>query len=511
MKDTHHLSGRMYLRYFFAVAVFALVCFVAGVTVFLQVSYGLKQGALSRLELAVSKLDDVIQNAGKAAEGVAVDAGKECTAEVRDALRYQVAIVPDVRTVSLAKDNVIYCSSIYTSIARPSSKGFFVRDQLLLLGGNQLTPGKPVLIYRRDGDNDNSVLVGIDGYYVHNILRLLSYQMSLSMTVGNTQMDMEGKVTEQPLKDEGTVYRRASANYPFMVSTTVPRVLQWSVIKEYSLGSIILFPLLAIVLAFLTWRFTGWLMSPALRIREGLRRNEFVPWLQPVVTPEGKLSGCEVLVRWVRPGLGVQTPYHFILEAEESGLIVPMTHDLMMQVKTFFSSRQESLPDGFHFAFNVQARHFDQSEIVDDCCNFLAAFDRRKVSLILELTERQEIVRSEKNTAIIKRLREAGVLMAIDDFGTGHSSLTYLKERDFDLLKLDQSFIRNIHSGDHSRHIVRQLAELAGQLKMKTIAEGVETEEQLKVLREYPIDYIQGYLFGRPVDMATFARSWLQK
>ncbi|AZU49535.1 diguanylate phosphodiesterase [Aeromonas hydrophila] len=216
-------------------------------------------------------------------------------------------------------------------------------------------------------------------------------------------------------------------------------------------------------------------------------------------------SGCEVLMRWQHPRQGLISPDRFIPLAEDSGLIVPMTRLLMEQVREQFAGRVHSLPRGFHFGFNISASHCKDMSLLEDCRDFINAFRENPIKLVLELTERELIVADETTDRLFAELHQLGVFIAIDDFGTGHSSLTYLQQFQVDFLKIDQSFVGMIGSDALSSHIVENVIDLATRLGLLLVAEGVENEVQAAYLRARQVNFLQGYLYGRPMPMKEFA------
>lgn len=210
-------------------------------------------------------------------------------------------------------------------------------------------------------------------------------------------------------------------------------------------------------------------------------------------------------MRWHHPGQGMIQPNHFIPMAEDSELIVPMTRSLMQQVSAKFAPYVNQLPEGSHFGFNISANHCRDLSLVDDCRRFIKAFGGNKINITLELTERKLIVADEITDKLFAELHALGVFITIDDFGTGHSSLSYLQQFKVDFIKIDQSFVGMIGSDALSSHIVGNVIDLATRLGLQTIAEGVENDTQMRYLQAHKVDYLQGYMFGRPMPMDEFA------
>lgn len=472
-----------------------------------QTSQGIHKDALERLNLALRQVDKTLDNAEVASAVVLPFAGKPCSVDVVQQLRYQVAIVPAVRTVNLARKKDIYCSSLYGAQQGVQDSGDYNDGQLYLMRGNPITPNQSLIAFRKRS-GDNSVLVGINSYYLLNILELLSKHSELVVRIGNHWMSSDGKVHEGAVDLPGDILQLTSANYSFEVITAIQAASRWRHIMDYSLGSVILFPLLGMFVGVLTYVLLGRIGSPLSSLRTGITNDEFIPFLQPIVDGTNfHLAGCEVLIRWQHPQMGLVSPYNFIPLAEESGLIIPMTRALMNHVRVTLAPIADDLPDGFHVGFNISAKHCQDLSLIDECRTFITAFGQRRIRLILELTERELIVENDTTTRLFSGLRELGVLIAIDDFGTGHSSLSYLQQFHIDILKIDQSFIGKIGTDALSEHIVDNVIDLAKRLNMTVIAEGIETQAQVNYLVPFHLDFLQGYLFGKPMPAGDFIRS----
>ena len=184
-----------------------------------------------------------------------------------------------------------------------------------------------------------------------------------------------------------------------------------------------------------------------------------------------------------------------------------MTRSLMEQTALLLAPHANSMERGFHLAFNITAHHCQNLELVEDCRRFLEAFPPGHINLVLELTERELIVPSTTTHQLFSQLHALGVMIAIDDFGTGHSSLSYLREFNVDYLKIDQSFVAMIGADALSGHILESIIELSAKLDLGIVAEGVETQEQSQYLADHGVDFLQGYLFARPMQPVDFIRA----
>ncbi|HEX8500509.1 MAG TPA: EAL domain-containing protein [Pyrinomonadaceae bacterium] len=237
-------------------------------------------------------------------------------------------------------------------------------------------------------------------------------------------------------------------------------------------------------------------------LRRAITRKEFFLNYQPIVSLEtGKVSSFEALVRWRHPERGLVMPGEFVPVAEETGLIVPLGVWVLEEACRQMRSWQKLglAGDGVTVSVNLSSRQFSQADLIEQVSSALREAGLRPGNLKLEITE--SMVMENVDTAIdmLMQLRDLGVGLSIDDFGTGYSSLSYLHRFPIDTLKIDRSFVTQMTDNAENAEIVRTIVTLARSLDMNVIAEGVETEEQLRRLGSLGCDYGQGYLFSRPV------------
>jgi len=258
--------------------------------------------------------------------------------------------------------------------------------------------------------------------------------------------------------------------------------------------------------------------SENLRLRNGLRRalerEEFLLYYQPQFDlRSGAIVGTEALLRWNHPELGMIPPARFIPMAEDSGLIVPIGAWVLQQAcRQAVAWQQAGLPP-LTVAVNLSAVQFKRGDVEPAVEAALQASGLAPQWLELELTESILIQSVDSVLASLKRLKLLGVKLAIDDFGTGYSSLSYLKRFDIDKLKIDQSFVRDLVTDPDDAAIVRAIIQMAHSLNLRTIAEGVETEDMRAHLSDFGCDEGQGYHFARPLpaaDMETYLRRLAQ-
>jgi diguanylate cyclase (GGDEF)-like protein/PAS domain S-box-containing protein len=238
-------------------------------------------------------------------------------------------------------------------------------------------------------------------------------------------------------------------------------------------------------------------------LRRAVERGEFRLHYQPIVSlSTGRLAGFEALIRWEHPDRGLIPPDDFISVAEETAVIAPIGWWVLREACRQMRQWQlRSADDSFlTISVNLSPRQFAQSQLATEILDTLADTGLPARSLKLEITETTIMESTESASAVLGELKQIGVQLAIDDFGTGYSSLSYVHRFPLDALKIDRSFITEMGTGLRRSEIVRAIVNLAHNLGLEVIAEGIETQHQLDVLRSLGCEYGQGYLFSRPVE-----------
>jgi sensor c-di-GMP phosphodiesterase-like protein len=244
--------------------------------------------------------------------------------------------------------------------------------------------------------------------------------------------------------------------------------------------------------------------NPIAELERAIKAGEFVPYYQPIVDiRSGQLRGAEVLVRWRKPEGTMVLPASFIPLAESSGLIIELTRTLMRRVCREMSTVLGPRPH-IKIGFNLTARHFADEEIVDDVRKIFTKSALRLSQVVLEVTERQPIENLTETRRIVAALQGLGVKVAIDDVGTGHSGLSYMLKLGVDIIKIDKMFIDSIGTDRNSNTIIETLIDLAQNMRMDVVAEGVESFEQVVHLRELGIRAAQGFVFSPPLPVSAF-------
>ncbi len=252
-------------------------------------------------------------------------------------------------------------------------------------------------------------------------------------------------------------------------------------------------------------------VSRSLEIEEhllaALERNEFTVLYQPVIDLQTRrIVSAEALLRWNNPTLGMISPDEFIPVAEQTGAILNIGRYVLQQAIENIQPWQKVLGQEFQVAVNLSPRQLRDAGLINFIESLLQKNELKTDALVLEVTEGGLMSGQQDIEQALMRLHKTGISLAMDDFGTGYSSLSYLRKYPFDVLKVDRSFVCDITNDPADFELVNASVLMAHGLGLKVIAEGVETESQLKLLHEIHCEYAQGYLFSRPVDAKTFTK-----
>ena len=241
-------------------------------------------------------------------------------------------------------------------------------------------------------------------------------------------------------------------------------------------------------------------------LQGALANGEFELFYQPVVSlKDNKIKSFEALLRWHHPTRGLVSPAEFIPVAEEMGLIIPLGEWVLRTA----CAEAANWPDDIHVAVNVSSVQLTNKNLVNVVISAIASARMPATMLVLEITESVFLQNTDANLATLKQLHELGVQFSMDDFGTGYSSLGYLLSFPFSKIKIDRSFITGLPDKKESRAIVRAIADLARNLSMRVIAEGVETAQQLEQVRNLGCTDMQGFLYSPPRSAAEIRRLFL--
>ena len=237
-------------------------------------------------------------------------------------------------------------------------------------------------------------------------------------------------------------------------------------------------------------------------MRRAVEQGEFHVYYQPIVSlQDGKVVGFEALTRWLSPN-GMIMPNDFIPIADETGIILAINRQLLPEACRQLRAWQQRFPSDppLSLSVNISPKQFSQADLASQIAQLLEQGGMDASCVDLEITETIAMADAEKSAGVLNQLKALGVGLDIDDFGTGYSSLSRLQKFPVDTLKIDRAFVSHMDSDDETQEIVRVIVMLAHNLGLKVVAEGVETQAQLNLLREIGCERAQGYLFSKPVD-----------
>ena len=296
-----------------------------------------------------------------------------------------------------------------------------------------------------------------------------------------------------------------STRYPVKVTLSAPWNAVWAPVRPLHILVTVAAVAFAIVGLILVIKY-NWRGGPDAggEFLEGLLKQQFRPYFQPVIDIEsGRVRGCEMLVRWIKPDGRVVFPGAFMPYAETSGHVIELTRQLMRHVRDeigpFYAENRD-----LRVSINLSATHFESRKVVEDVEEIFGDSDIAFEQLVFEVTERQPIADIEKARKIIAEFHSLGVRVALDDVGTGHSGLAYLQKLGTDIVKIDKMFIDTLLTDANAHAIVEKLIDLAENLQMGIIAEGVETVEQIEKLRELGVTAVQGFIFSPALPAKMF-------
>jgi EAL domain-containing protein (putative c-di-GMP-specific phosphodiesterase class I) len=242
-------------------------------------------------------------------------------------------------------------------------------------------------------------------------------------------------------------------------------------------------------------------------LRHALERDELLLRYQPIVElATERITGTEALIRWNHPEMGMVPPERFIPLADETGLITGIGAWVLGEACAQVMRWQEHGERGLSMAVNVSARQFADKSLLAIIDRVLEERSIDPQLIDIEITESALMEDVDAAVAMLKRLKRRGIRVSVDDFGTGYSSLNYLKRFPVDTLKVDKTFTRDAARNADDHAIVRAIIALSRSLHLRVVAEGIETVEQLEVMRREGCDYVQGNLYGRPMAPAEVSQ-----
>lgn len=464
----------------------------------------------SAVAVSTRKMDHILSEAASAATIARRVAAAGCTVQGQLDLGTEAALKPHLRAIMIQQGKTITCTSLPGNgvlIIHPEN---LPRESMMLLPGQRLVNGKPVLVFQTPIP-DGRVMISVSDAHLREILADASQGTEAALVVGKQQLRQTGDVSAfapSPV----TRTQTSSTQFPFSIAWSPPPFFSLARLMQQGWSLILLMLTSAVAVGVLLRRYMKKSTTFEDELRKAIIKGDIIPWYQPIMNGEtGALYGVEVLARWKHPKTGFIPPDVFIPVAERSGLIVPLTKGLMATVVAQLQPLLPKLPDGFHIGVNISARHINSPTFIRDCRTFGEGFKGRKIKLVLEVTEREPLLEDPALVENLNTLHQAGFVIALDDFGTGYSGLSCLDALAIDYIKIDKSFVSRVSARKDSTLLLDCVIDLAKKLSLRIVAEGVETKEQLDYLNKNNISLLQGYYFARPVSYKEFIKFMLSK
>jgi sensor c-di-GMP phosphodiesterase-like protein len=454
----------------------------------------------ARLARTLTTLEDLASRGIDTCEASHIEALRQATFATIPVKELSI-IAPDGRTLCTDVGNQADQREIVSS--EPFAKGSLL--ELVKLGQH---PEHWVRIRRLGAGEGNSVAALIPaGLFVPQVSTSggpIRFQARM-LSAGGALIAELGGATSAAERSNDLVADLSDSSYGLhAIVSAPPAALAANQSDLRSLGAIAS-GLLAIVILALSMLLRGREReNPVDEIAQALKAGEFVPYYQPIVDiRSGRLRGAEILVRWRKPDGTIVPPASFIPLAESSGLIIELTRSLMRRVCQETGAVLGPRPH-LKVGFNLAARHFANEDIVEDVRKIFKKSRLKLSQIVLEVTERQPIENLTDTRRVVAALQGLGVKVAIDDVGTGHSGLSYMLKLGVDIIKIDKLFIDSLGTDRYSNTIIETLIDLALNMRMEVIAEGVESFEQVLHLRDLGIRAAQGFVFSPPLPRAAF-------
>ncbi|MGY8667455.1 EAL domain-containing protein [Bradyrhizobium sp. UFLA05-109] len=451
------------------------------------------------IDLAATSLDEL------AGRGLA-----DCSPASLQAIRlhvYQRSAVKDVRLVNA--DGSVICSAYSETLE--FDKGWVDRADmlgsrdagLLLFRVEQF--GGDALGVLRDIDRRKGLvaILGVNSSLFDIMPAELRAHSEVLLALSNGEKLGAFMLDADKALREATDFDKSSARYPLRTTIRVDRAVLSTWNSEVYWQAMALALALGVLFGILLSR-TRRMEGPVADLDRALARGEFKPYFQPIFELlTGRIVGCEILARWLREDGSVVPPMNFIPLAESSGRIQGMTWQILGSALTELQPHLKKDKD-FKLSLNVVPKHLLSAGFVDTLRSTVLTAKVSARQIVVEVTERDELDDLARAASVVRELRDYGFRVAIDDVGVGHSGLSRLKGLGANTIKIDKFFVDTITVDASTTTIVEMLVELARELHMTVVAEGIETEEQVRALIACGVEEGQGYLVAAPLPFAKF-------
>lgn len=424
-----------------------------------------------------------------------------CTEPERNRLSDIIAGAPHLHSITRLVDGTPVCSSLTGQVSRQGLSHISLTGQMLSLQSYP-APGAgehyPLLILAIAHGNHVRTDVAINGVFLQSHLRRTQDRQT-GIRVGDRILGAQGTISTAPVPLPARYAALTDDELPFsVIYSTASGLTPGRFIRTWPLplgGAL----LLALVTGGLCRRQIFSRATPRKNLLTAIRSGDIRTVYQPIVrSSDGSVVGFEALCRWHHPTEGMISPDVFIPLAEQTGLIVLLTQYQLEQIARDVKDIAPLLAHPFYISVNFSRQHYTSGAFLHDCDHLIKSFRPLKCRLVVEITEREQLVLTPETEKRFTWLRQAGAAIALDDFGTGYSNLAWVSALKPDYLKIDKLFVSHMRPGHTA--LLDCVTELAGKLGLHTIAEGIETPEQAAYLKEKGVDSQQGFYWYHPMD-----------
>ncbi|MER3382792.1 EAL domain-containing protein [Pectobacterium aroidearum] len=471
-----------------------------------------KRDLESTAQIAMNHAENISAQAWKMVDRLQRFHGQPCDI-IGDELQRLGSVFSYFRAIGVIHNTNVYCSSTFGSTLTPISRVIqqplpetYSERWSLSIAGSDNVKERPALIFVQMPLTGDGAYAMVDAQYLIDLMIAISkirgYQLTLKMDNGHP-IQTGPAITPRIGLFSTSALEIRSSRFPITLNITAPASQE---IANWKQAFFTFLPLAIILSLLFTTAIWYWQKRKLLfrdEIRKGIANGEFSVYYQPIYDAESQTcTGVETLLRWRRSNGKWIRPDIFISAAEAESMIIPITRHLFDLVASDIASWQ--VKPGFHLGLNVAAEHLHHPSFVSDVHRFAEKVASHSLSISLELTERNLISNGPEIIQRLHQLREDGFMITIDDFGTGHCSLSYLQNFPLDCLKIDQGFVSAISSPDEEAPILDAIINLSHRINLQSVAEGVETKQQLMYLQQHGVKYIQGFLYAKPMDNESF-------
>lgn len=425
---------------------------------------------------------------------------------VDSGLTAHAAFSPNVRALLLVKNGFAFCSSATGAMNTPLTQLIPQLDiskavDMAILPGTPMMPQSAALAMwvRSPHGGEDGVFVSINANLTPYILYSARQNdfSGLALAINHTAISTFSNKLIDPQTLLSPPIRQVQIDgLPLKVYLYAN---SW--LAENTQFALLLGVVCGLLAGFLSYYVLTIKSDPRKELLLAIKNDQFYVVYQPVVISDTlQISGIEVLMRWRHPTAGEIPPDVFITLAEAQQMIIPLTRHLLKLIAHDAVTLQSLLPAGSKLGINISPAHLHADSFQQDLQHFATTMPSDHFSVVLEITERAMI---DKNRSLenFDWLHEQGFEIAIDDFGTGHSALIYLERYNFDYLKIDRGFVQAIGTETVTSPVLDAVISLSRRLKLTTVAEGVETQEQAEWLCQHGVNYLQGYWLSRPLTL----------